>query len=272
MSCVACATTTTRRSTLRVSPPVIALPAADVLGQTMHGCGRVSFGISFLFTTGKRTLGPSDRVSIIALDHLRVVEDLPSLAAVTRMQFPKFSLAFMPIERSVAFLIMKYGPKLEAWIGYGESSIVSICHVPGLVESRMVVPIEHRPYGIPVAKSIAFRLSRFFNRTFNHCSGISGATNQDQSCGRPISMETIEFLETAGLCNGSFGNDHDPQGRPANRGALRLMRFAARFLRLTALPPEADRHRKRRGNRQRPALLRNVRDDRLSRCRRASAA
>ena len=30
-------------------------------------------------------------------------------------------------------------------------------------------------------------------------------------------METIECPEIMGLCLGSFGNDHDPQGWAANR-------------------------------------------------------
>ena len=123
----------------------------------------------------------------------------------------------MSIHRSIAFLIVQYPPKLEAWIGYGESNVVSARHVLRFVESRMFISVEHRPYGIPAAKSISFRLSRFFNRTFNHRSWVAGATNQNQSCGRLISIETIEYIEIAGLCHGSFGNDHDPQGWAADR-------------------------------------------------------
>ena len=71
--------------------------AEDVFGQTMHGRGRISFGISFFYTTGKCSVSPSGRVSIIAPDHLRVVENLSLLVAVTRTRFTELSLAFMSI-------------------------------------------------------------------------------------------------------------------------------------------------------------------------------
>ena len=80
--------------------------AEDVLGQTMHGRGRIPLGISFLFTTGKRILGPPDCISIIALDHLPVVEYLSLPVAVTRTQFAELSLAFASVQRGVAFPIM----------------------------------------------------------------------------------------------------------------------------------------------------------------------
>ena len=189
----------------------------DVLGQTMHGRGRVSLGISFLPTAGQRILSPSDCVSILALDHLRIVEDLSFFVAVTWAQFAELSLAFMSVQRSVVFLIVKYPPKLETWVGYGESNTVSVRHVLRFVESRMFIPVEHRPYGIPAAKSIAFQLLQFFNRTFNHRSWIGGAANHDQFCGRLSPMETLECPEIPRLRNGSFRNDHDPQGRAAVR-------------------------------------------------------
>ena len=191
--------------------------AADVLGQTMHGRGRVSVGISFFLTTGKHTFGPSDCASITALDRLRIVEFLSFLVAVTRTQFTELSLAFMSVQRSIVFLIMKYSPKLETRVGYGKPNAVSARHVLRFVESRMFVSVEHRPYGIPAAKWIALQFLRFFSRTFNHCPWIAYATNQNQPCGRLISMETIEYLEIAGFCHGTFGNDHDPQGRVADR-------------------------------------------------------
>ena len=190
----------------------------DVLGQTMHGRGRVSLGISFLLTTGKRTLGPSDRVSIIVLDRLRIVEFLPFLVAVTRAQFAELSLAFMSVQRSVAFLIVQYPPELEAWIGDGKSNPFSARHVLRLVELRMFIPIEHRPYGISPIKWLALQFLRFFNRTFNHCPWIAGIANQVQFCGRLSPMETLECPEIPRLRNGSFRNDHDPRGRPADRG------------------------------------------------------
>ena len=151
----------------------------DVLGQTMHGRGRVSLGISLVFTTGKYSLSPFDCVSIIALDHLRIVEYLSFFVSVTWTQFAEPSLALMSVQRSVVFLIVKYPPKLETRVGYGKPNTASARHILRLAESWMFVPIEHRPYGIPVAKWIAFQLSRFFNRTFNHRSWVAGAANQD---------------------------------------------------------------------------------------------
>ena len=71
--------------------------AEDVFGQTIHCRGRISFGISFFFATGKCTVSPSGRVSIIAPDHLQIVEDLSLLVAVTRTQFTELSLAFISI-------------------------------------------------------------------------------------------------------------------------------------------------------------------------------
>ena len=189
----------------------------DVLGQTMHGRGRVPPAISFFPTADPRILSPSDCVSIFALDYLRVVENLSFLVVVTWTQYTELFLAFVPVQRSIAFLIVKYPPKLETWVGYGESNTVSVRHVLRLVESWMFIPIKHRPYSIPAAKCIPFQFLRFFNRTFNHRSWIAYATNQNQSCGRLISMETIECPEIMGLRLGSFGNDHDPQGRAADR-------------------------------------------------------
>ena len=124
----------------------------DMLGQTMHGGGRVSLGLSFFLTAGQRTLSPSDCVSIFALDYLRIVENLSFLVAVTRTQLAELSLAFMLAQRSVAFLIVKYPPKLEARVGDGKSNAVSIRHVLRFVESRMFISIEHRPYGISPVK------------------------------------------------------------------------------------------------------------------------
>ena len=112
-----------------------AAEAEDVLGQTMHGRGRVSVGLSFLLTTGKCTLGPSDRVSILALDHLRVVEDFSFSVSVTWTQFVELFLAIVSIQRSIAFLIVQYPPELETWIGYGESNAVPTRHVLRFVES-----------------------------------------------------------------------------------------------------------------------------------------
>ena len=183
--------------------------AEDVFGQTMHGRGRISFGI-FFFTTGKCTVSPSDRVSIIAPDHLRIVENLSLLVAVTRTRFTELSLAFVSIQRSVAFLIMVDPPKLETRIGYGKLDAVSVRHVLRFVESRMFVPIEHRPYGIPASESITLRRSRFLNRTFDNRSRIADAPDQDQPYGRPVSEETVECSEISGFRGDSFRNDHDP--------------------------------------------------------------
>ena len=219
-----CSTTSRMCSVRRCMPflrgaffGLVFLRIEDVFGQTMHGGGRVPSRISFLPTAGQRILSPSDCVSILALNYLRVVEDFSFFVAVTWAQFAELSLAFMSVQRSIAFLIVKYPPKLETWVGYSESNTVSVRHVLRFVESRMFIPIEHRPYGISPAKSIAFRLSRFFNRTFNHCSWIAGAANQGQFCGRLSPMETLECPEIPRLRNGSFRNDHDPQGRAADR-------------------------------------------------------
>ena len=201
--------------------------AEDVLGQMMHGRGRISSGVSFLFTVGERFPGSFDCIPIIPLDHLRVVESLSSTGSVTRMQFLECSLAFMPVERGIAFLIMKYGPKLETGVGDGESNIVSGGHVLRLVESRVLVPIEHRPYRIPAAESIALGLPRFFTRTLDHCPWVAGAANQDQSRGRAISVDAIERPEVTGFRHRSFRNDHDPPGRVANRASTAGAALAA---------------------------------------------
>ena len=115
--------------------PRAAAEAEDVLGKTMHGRGRVSVGISFFPTADQRILGPFDCVSIIVLDRLRIVEFLPFFVAVTRAQFAEFFLAIVSVQRRVVFLIVKYPPKLEAWIGYGKSNAVSARHVLRFVES-----------------------------------------------------------------------------------------------------------------------------------------
>ena len=109
--------------------------AEDVLGQMMHGGGRVPLGILFLPTAGQRILSPSDCVSILALDHLRVVEDFSFFVSVTWTQFVELFLAIVSAQRSIAFLIVQYSSELEAWIGYGESNAVSARHVLRFVES-----------------------------------------------------------------------------------------------------------------------------------------
>ena len=65
-------------------------------------------------------------------------------------------------------------------------------HVLRFVESRMFVPIEHRPYGIPASESIALRRSRFLDRTFDNRARIADTPDQDQPYGRPVSEETVE--------------------------------------------------------------------------------
>ena len=132
--------------------PRAAAEAEDLLGQTMHGRGRVPPAISFFPAAGPRILSPSDCVLIFSLDYLRIVENFSFLVTVTRTQFAELSLTFMSVQRSVAFLIVKYPPELEAWIGYSKPNTVSVSLVLRFVESRMFISIEHRPYGILFAK------------------------------------------------------------------------------------------------------------------------
>ena len=77
----------------------------------------ISFRVSFLFPASSRHLGPFYRNRIMLLDHVPITENLPCPSLVVRTQFPKLALAFVPIERSVLFLIVKYSPKLETGVG-----------------------------------------------------------------------------------------------------------------------------------------------------------
>ena len=194
------------------------------LCEQVDRCRGISSRFSLLFPASSRHLGPFCRNRIMLLDRIPVTENLPCSSLVVRTQFPELPLAFVPIEGSVLFLIVKNSPKLETWVGNGQWNIVSTGQDFRLVESRMDIHIEHRPYGIPSRESIILQLLQFFDCPFDHCSWITADTYRDQPHGL-VSMEPIEYLEIFRFGRHSFRGHHDS---PCQRASCMSPRNAPR--------------------------------------------
>ena len=82
------------------------------------------------------------------------VEGLRSVNFVFRMQCLQPGLDRATVVRPVVVLPMQYQPEFEARVGTPDADTMHPAQLHRFIEPRMLVPIEYRPYLIPVLERI----------------------------------------------------------------------------------------------------------------------
>ena len=194
--------------------------APNELRKNVDGCRRIASRCPLLFSALRRDLSPLGGRGIVFLNRIPIVEDLPCPGVEIRTKLSKLPLAFVPIEGRVLFLVVEDSPELETGVGNRHPNIVSTRQINRLVESRMDIPIEHRPYGIPSCESLALQLLRLFDCPFDHRSWIASDTNRHHPYAM-MSVETVEQLEILRFGQHSFRGHHDSDCQRAVRMSAR---------------------------------------------------